>query len=107
MVMNNADKNFCMNGLVASDRTPHPGLNAVKKEQQPVTVELVDATAQQVRLTNWLDFLPLDAELEGRWALYADDTELTVKQKPVAGPAVGPALIESSSSRTLRSLTPA
>lgn len=51
---------------------------------------------------------------EGTWRvsgahrmIVADDTELTVKQKPVAGPAVGPALIESSSSRTLRSLTPA
>lgn len=36
-----------------------------------------------------------------------DSTAVTVRQKPVAGPAVGPPLISSTSERTLRSLVPA
>jgi beta-galactosidase len=64
--------NFCMNGLVAADRTPRPALAVVKAVQQPVHIEPVDLEAGRVRLTNRFDFLPLDALLEARFTLRAD-----------------------------------
>ena len=33
-----SDENFCQNGLVSADRTPHPGLGEVGKQQQYVDV---------------------------------------------------------------------
>lgn len=36
------DENFCCNGLVSPDRTPHPGLNEVRKVYQDLEFELVD-----------------------------------------------------------------
>ena len=35
------DENFCCNGLVSPDRTPHPGLNEVRKVYQDIEFELV------------------------------------------------------------------
>ncbi len=35
------DENFCCNGLVLPDRTPHPGLNEVRKVYQNIEFELV------------------------------------------------------------------
>ncbi len=35
------DENFCCNGLVLPDRTPHPGLNEVRKVYQDIEFELV------------------------------------------------------------------
>ena len=36
------DENFCCNGLVSPDRTPHPGLMEVRKVYQDIEFELVD-----------------------------------------------------------------
>lgn len=36
------DENFCCNGLVLPNRTPHPGLNEVRKVYQDIEFELVD-----------------------------------------------------------------
>lgn len=36
------DENFCCNGLVSPDRTPHPGLYEVKKVYQDIEFELLD-----------------------------------------------------------------
>lgn len=44
--------NFCMNGLLGSDQTPHPALAVVKKVMQPVLVEAIDLAAGRVRVTN-------------------------------------------------------
>ena len=37
------DENFCCNGLVLPDRTPHPGLYEVKKVYQDIEFELLDS----------------------------------------------------------------
>ncbi|HLI43095.1 MAG TPA: glycoside hydrolase family 2 TIM barrel-domain containing protein [Acidimicrobiales bacterium] len=65
------DGAFCMNGLVAADRTPHPSLFELKKVLQPLHVALVTAGALPPRLrvfneqsfsgTSWL---AADWELE-------------------------------------------
>jgi beta-galactosidase len=66
------DDNFCYNGLVSSDAIPHPGLLALKKEQQNVLIEAVDLGARRFRLTNRFYFQPLARYLQGRWTLLAD-----------------------------------
>ncbi|MEE1167787.1 MAG: glycoside hydrolase family 2 TIM barrel-domain containing protein [Alistipes sp.] len=46
------DENFCCNGLVLPDRTPHPGLHEVKKVYQDVRFELLDRNVSKVRIYN-------------------------------------------------------
>jgi beta-galactosidase len=66
------DGNFCMNGLIAADWSVHPGFVALKKVQQPVDVEVVDAAAGKVRLINRMDFTNLEDLVDGAWKLKAD-----------------------------------
>ncbi|RSX50825.1 beta-galactosidase Bbg1 [Bifidobacterium goeldii] len=51
------DGNFCMDGLVYPDRTPHTGLLEFKNVYRPVRVTGFDPTAGTVTLHNYLDFL--------------------------------------------------
>jgi len=46
------DGNFCTNGLVFPDRSPHPGLEEVKKVQQFVKIVAVDSSANTFKITN-------------------------------------------------------
>ena len=64
--------NFCMNGLVASDRTPHPSLYEVKKVYQYIQVEPTDLEAGKIRVVNRYDFIDLSG-FEGIWTLSAND----------------------------------
>lgn len=54
-----SDANFCINGLVAPDRAPHPQLAEVKKVYQPIKIEAVDLQNGQFRIINRLDFRDL------------------------------------------------
>ncbi|MFW5901325.1 MAG: glycoside hydrolase family 2 TIM barrel-domain containing protein, partial [bacterium] len=63
------DGNFCMNGLLAADQTPHPGLFAMKYHYQYVKVEEVNPEEGTFRITNRYDFVPLDEKLACRWTL--------------------------------------
>ncbi|MGI6381489.1 MAG: glycoside hydrolase family 2 TIM barrel-domain containing protein [Anaerolineae bacterium] len=65
------DRNFCINGLIFPDRTPHPPLVEYKKLLQPVGVEAVDLAAGRVRIINKHDFSTLE-HLVGRWMLTVD-----------------------------------
>jgi beta-galactosidase len=85
------DDNFCMNGLVSADCRPHPGLIALKKEQQNVLVEAVDIGARRFRLTNRFYFQPLGGYMNGRWKLLANGV-------PVAE---GPIRLEGAKDDTL------
>ena len=51
------DENFCCNGIVSPDRTPHPGLNEVKKVYQDINFEMVDDG--KVRIINDFNFSDL------------------------------------------------
>jgi beta-galactosidase len=70
------DGNFCANGLVNADRTPHPGLAEVKKVYQPIQLKAVDLTRAEIELQNWDDFLPAEAWLAGDWRVVADGAVL-------------------------------
>mgnify|MGYP004651931727 FL=1 len=50
------DGNFCMDGLVYPDRTPHTGIYEWKNVVRPVRARLVDAHKVTLALKNMLDF---------------------------------------------------
>ncbi len=54
------DENFCANGLVAADRTPHPGLYEVKKVYQPILFTAKDLSNRMLTVQNMFDFTNLD-----------------------------------------------
>ena len=67
------DGNFCCNGLVFPDRTPHPSLLEVKKVYQYVKIRPVDPAAGTFEIVNMHDFTNLSVydivwrlESEGR-----------------------------------------
>jgi beta-galactosidase len=65
------DGPFCMNGLVASDRTPHPSLLELSKIVQPVRMSAVDAARGLVEVTNEHDFVDL-SWLDVAWQVEVD-----------------------------------
>ena len=62
------DNNFCMNGLIAADWSPHPGLRALKYVQQPVRVEL-SGDGTRITIHNRYDFTDLSDVLDLHWEL--------------------------------------
>lgn len=62
------DSNFCANGLVAADRTPHPHLLEVKKVLQYIHFEPQAFTPNQIKVTNRHDFIGLEGYTL-RWAV--------------------------------------
>jgi beta-galactosidase len=79
---------FCMNGLVGSDQSPHPGVSAVKAVIQPVAVEPVDLVAGRVRVQNRYDLTDWTELLQGRWAVLIDGRE--VESGTLALPSLAP-----------------
>ncbi|MBT3169045.1 MAG: DUF4981 domain-containing protein [Candidatus Cloacimonetes bacterium] len=54
------DENFCINGLVNPDRTPHPALCEVKKVYQNIKFEFSANDKENVKITNCYDFIDLE-----------------------------------------------
>lgn len=65
------DVNFCCNGLVWPDRTPHPAMFEFKKIAQPVKIAQGRVGRGSIEITNAQDFKDL-AWLDGTWALKVD-----------------------------------
>ena len=65
------DANFCINGLVWPDRSPHPAMYEFKKIVQPVAVEAVDLAAGQVKITNKQYFSDMSG-LKVSWELMVE-----------------------------------
>jgi beta-galactosidase len=81
------DDNFCMNGLVSADRTPHPALQEVKKVYQYVRSSAVDPETGEVEIRNIYDFVDLGF-LEGSWTVSADGLAVATGELPEL--AIGP-----------------
>ncbi len=82
-----SDGDFCCNGLVAPDRTPHPALAEVKKVYQYIKVLPIDLAAGKIELRNRYSFTGLEVfDLE--WELAADGRTMTTGT--VERPAVPP-----------------
>ncbi len=62
------DRNFCINGLIWPDRTPHPALHEFSKLTQPVAVTCSQPGQQRYTIVNKRDFTSL-ADLAGTWVL--------------------------------------
>ncbi|HBT4831753.1 TPA: DUF4981 domain-containing protein [Klebsiella variicola subsp. variicola] len=60
------DRQFCMNGLVFPDRTPHPSLVEAKHAQQYFQFTLLSTSPLRVRITSEYLFRPTDNEVV-RW----------------------------------------
>ncbi|MEO6317107.1 MAG: glycoside hydrolase family 2 TIM barrel-domain containing protein [Chitinophagaceae bacterium] len=70
------DENFCANGLIASDRTVHPGMYEVKKVYQNILFKAKDVSKGVFTVYNWFDFTNLrDYNLE--WVLMKDGKAFT------------------------------
>ena len=55
------DFDFCINGMIWPDRTPHPSMYEFKKLTQPVAMEALSTTEGRFTLTNRQYFSNLDA----------------------------------------------
>ncbi|MCV9387374.1 glycoside hydrolase family 2 TIM barrel-domain containing protein [Reichenbachiella ulvae] len=62
------DENFCANGLVSANRTPHPGLVEVKKVYQNVLFSW-DQKSKELSIENLFDFTSL-SDYQFTWELY-------------------------------------
>lgn len=82
-----SDGNFCINGLVFPDRTPHPGLEEVKKVYQNVGFRAIDANKGRVEITNKYFFHDLSAYIL-RWDLIENGVSQATGQLPM--PAIAP-----------------
>jgi beta-galactosidase len=69
------DNNFCMNGVIASDRTPKPQTWEAKYVMQPVQITAVDLENGLVRMLNRFNFDNLNA-YKVSWTLNEDATEI-------------------------------
>ncbi len=63
------DDNFCMNGLVASDREPHPGIYAIKQVYRNIHVRAKDLEKGRFVVKNWFDFTNIKDAAKGSWTL--------------------------------------
>jgi beta-galactosidase len=62
------DENFCANGLIAADRTPHPGLYEVKKVYSKIQFKAKDVSKGIITVENLYDFTNLD-QFNYKWEL--------------------------------------
>ncbi|MDA8020631.1 MAG: DUF4981 domain-containing protein [Thermoanaerobaculia bacterium] len=88
--------NFCINGLIAPDRTLNPHSWEVKKVYQPVGTRLEDWETGTIEITNRNDFTSLDAYVL-EWTLKADDEILAEgERRDLATPSHESQLLELS-----------
>jgi len=80
------DVDFCINGMIWPDRTPHPAMYEFKKLVQPIEVKAVDLKKGKIAIAN-RDFFAAADWLTGRW-------ELSVDGKIVQKGAIGPIAVE-------------
>ncbi len=69
------DNNFCCNGLIHSDRTPHPGLIEYKKVLEPVRVTPIALAAGRFAVQNRYHFSDL-SHLSVRWDVEAEGVQV-------------------------------
>ncbi len=66
-----ANGNFCNDGLIASDKTPHPAMVEMKKAYQPLYFALANTDPLTVSVISHYNFL--SDECFGRWELVQDN----------------------------------
>ena len=66
------DNNFCMDGLVYPDRTPHTGLLEFKNVHRPVRVVSFNQAKKELTLRNYMDFVNLKDYLTLEYEVLCD-----------------------------------
>ncbi|MDD2611192.1 MAG: glycoside hydrolase family 2 TIM barrel-domain containing protein [Bacteroidales bacterium] len=79
-------ENFCMNGLVFPDRTPHPGLNEVKKVYQDILFNAKDLKKGMISIENRFLYHPLK-DYSFRWELIKNGMKVDSSEFKVSQPA--------------------
>lgn len=69
------DENFCCNGIIAADRTVHPGAYEVKKVYQDIDFKLKDLAKGIITVVNRFNFTNLD-QYNYKWQLYKNGEKL-------------------------------
>ena len=67
------DVNFCCDGLVWPDRTPHPAMWECKRVFRPLRVVAANPANREVTIESWFDFIDT-SHLVGTWELAIDGT---------------------------------
>ncbi len=80
--------NFCLNGIIASDRTPKPQLWECKYVFQPVAFNAADLSAGRVQVANRFHFNNTD-QYAIRWSLSENGRELESGTLPPVSIAAG------------------
>ena len=88
------DKNFCLNGLIDPDRTPHPGLLEVKKVYQPVQIRPINWRRMEFEFFNEYGFFDMKG-FEVEW-------ELLENGLPVRKDKYGPLNVEAGKYTIIR-----
>ena len=85
-----SDRNFCCNGLVGPDRTPHPGLYEIQKVYQYVKIRdgVASGGKRQLVVTNKYAFINLD-RFEIAWALLENGKTL-LAEGVIKNPDIAP-----------------
>ncbi len=81
------DENFCLNGVVFPDRTPHPGIYEVKKIYQNINFELTDTASNTLKIFNGYNYYSLD-DFDLKWELKLNGKEIkknTIQANTPAG----------------------
>ncbi|MBK8515723.1 MAG: DUF4981 domain-containing protein [Saprospiraceae bacterium] len=68
------DKNFCLNGIVNPDRTPHPALFEVQKVYQDIRFKPFNLNEGQISIKNLYNFTNLN-EFDFQWVLLKNGVE--------------------------------
>ena len=71
-----SDGNFCINGLVSPDRTPHPALEEVKKAYQYVDFKMIDPLKGRFHIINNYSFINLN-RFDIFWAVKSEGKTIT------------------------------
>lgn len=81
------DGNFCIDGLVYPDRTPHTGLLELKNVIAPVRTEAVNLKTGEFRITNLYDFIDL-SHISLNWVI--EKNGITVESGTVSELNIAP-----------------
>lgn len=75
------DVNFCLNGVVNPDRTPHPALHEVKKVYQYIKFKPSNLKIGDIEIKNGYDFTNLN-EYQFKWVLLENGKEVVKGSLP-------------------------
>lgn len=70
------DSNFCMDGLVYPDRTPHTNLAEYKNVHRPVRVIAYQQATQEIQFKNYMDFVDMKDYVEMSYEIDCDGVSL-------------------------------